>query len=297
MLIHGYQPFEPYVQLYVLAPDGTCSLAEPVEAPWAGMLHDFAISEHHVVFPLGPIVQDGEALMSGTPYGETLSWQPERGLKFGIRPRAAGGAVRWFDAPTPGYMFHPGNAYERDGKIYMDACTYTDGAGFLTALKSFRSGKVEPGYAANPFLYEFDLATGICRETKLDERGAEFPRCDDRLVGYENRWGYAALSQPGSRAGEPAYPWSRIIKYDRLGGASAVHDFGRWQWVNEPVFVPRTPTAEEDEGFVLTVVYDGTTDGTYLAVLDARNLAGAPLAKAHLEHRIPQGFHGNFVPA
>ena len=29
MLIHGYQPFEPYAQLYIVEPDGKASLAEP----------------------------------------------------------------------------------------------------------------------------------------------------------------------------------------------------------------------------------------------------------------------------
>jgi len=296
MVIHGYQPFEPYVQLYVVEPDGTCSLAEPVEMPFSAMLHDFAITDRYAIFPLCPIVQDGEALMNGVPYADTLSWQPERGLKFGIRPRGAGGAVRWFEAPTPGYLFHPGNAYEKDGVIYMDACTYTGGQAFLDALRNWRRGDA-PGYDAHPYLYEFDLATGACRERKLDDRGAEFPRLDDRLIGYENRFGYAVLSQPGTRAGEPAHPWSRIMKYDRRGGPSAIHDFGDWHWPNEPVFVPRTPDAAEDDGFVLSVVYDGGTDGTYVAVLDARNVDRPPLAKAHLKHRIPQGFHGSFVPA
>jgi carotenoid cleavage dioxygenase len=163
-------------------------------------------------------------------------------------------------------------------------------------LRRWRCGEVGEAYGARPFLYEFDLETGVCRERQLDDRGAEFPRIDDRRIAYKNRWGYAVLSQPGGRAGEPAYPWSRVIKYDRQGGPSAVHDYGRWHWPNEPVFVPRTPTAEEDDGFIVNYVYDGTTDGSYLAVLDARNVAGAPLAKAHLRHRLAQGFHGTFVP-
>jgi len=295
MLIHGYQPFEPYVQLYVIEPDGTCSLAEPIETPYPVMAHDFAITENYVVLPLGPVLMDGERLMNGQPYADTLSWQPEKGLKFAIRPRAAGGQVQWFEAPNPGYMFHPGNAYEKDGKIYMDACTYVDGVAFLDDIKKWRRGEVTPQFGANPFLYEFDLATGVCRERKLDDRGAEFPRMDDRRMGYENRWGYAVLSRPGDKAGEPGYPWSRVMKYDRQGGPSAIHDYGRWHWPNEPVFVPRTATSSEDDGFVVNYVYDGTDDSSYLAILDAQNMDQPLLAKARLKHRLPQGFHGNFV--
>jgi carotenoid cleavage dioxygenase len=46
---------------------------------------------------------------------------------------------------------------------------------------------------------------------------------------------------------------------------------------------------------VLCTVYDGNTDGSYLAVLDAANMAAKPLAKCHLKNRVPMGFHGNFA--
>jgi carotenoid cleavage dioxygenase-like enzyme len=292
MIIHGYQPFEPYVQLYVVEADGTCSLAEPIAAPYPAMMHDVALTENHVVFILPPVFFDGEVLLQGGLADQAFRCEPERGLRFGVRSRAAGGEVRWFDAPTTGFIFHPGNAYEKDGKIYMDACTYLDPAALFESLRTYRSGRMRPHAGANPFLYELDLAAGTCRETKLGDVTAEFPRLDDRLVGYENRYGYAAV---GSDA-DGLLLVSEIVKYDRRGGASASHSYGEWQMPNEPVFVPRSPDAGEDDGFVLNVVYDGTTDGSYVAVLDARDMAGKPLAKAHLKHRVPMGFHGNFVP-
>ena len=46
---------------------------------------------------------------------------------------------------------------------------------------------------------------------------------------------------------------------------------------------------------MLTVVYDGRTRRSHLAVLDARAFDKEPLAVAHLEHRVPLGFHGNFA--
>ena len=53
--------------------------------------------------------------------------------------------------------------------------------------------------------------------------------------------------------------------------------------------------APEDDGFVLCTVYDGASDTSHLAVLDAANVEAEPVATAHLEHRIPLGFHGNFA--
>jgi carotenoid cleavage dioxygenase len=292
MVIHGYQPFEPYVHLYVLEADGTCSLAEPVQAPHGSMMHDVAITENYVVFLLPPVLFDAETLMNGGLACDAFQCKPELGLKFGIRKRSAGAETKWIDVPSPGFIFHPGNAYEKDGKILMDACTYLDPQALFDTLKSYRSGRIRPGSGANPFLYEIDPQAGTCKETKLADYIAEFPRLDDRLVGYENRYGYAAVNRDGGQL----LVGSEILKYDRRGGASQTHDYGVGQFPNEPVFVARAADAAEDDGFILNVVYDATTDGSYLAVLDARNVEGKPLATARLQHRVPMGFHGNFAP-
>jgi len=294
MMLHGYQPMPPYLQYYVLERDGTCSVAETVDAPHAVMAHTMAITENYAIFPWAPACIDGQRLLGGGCFGESLRWEPERGLRFGIRRREAGAATQWFTAPTAGYMFHHGNAYEDNGRIVMDACTYRDGQALLDSLAKWRSAAIEPGMCAVPFAYEFDLHSGTCSERQLGERGVEFPRIDDRLVGYENRYGYAVLNR--AAAGSMEDIWSTIVRYDRRSGQEVVHDFGRWHWPGEPVFVPRSDAAAEDEGFILCVVYDGRTDGSYLAVLDAQNVDGPLLAKCHLEHRIPMGFHGNFVP-
>lgn len=292
MVIHGYQPFEPYVQWYTIEPDGKCSLAEPVDVPYATMMHDVAITESYVIFLLTPVLMDGDGLMAGKPFCECVRWEPERGLKFGVKRREAGAPVRWFESPDVGFIFHPGNAYEDGDKIVMDACTYEDGGALLETLRTFRSGRSSGDWHARPYLYEMDLTTGRCTSRKLDDRSAEFPRLDDRLVGQRNRYGYAVRGR-GTGAGDDL--WSVIVRYDRTGGASTAHDFGEGCWPGEPVFVPRAPDASEDDGFVLCTVYDGPRDASFLAVLDASNLDAQPLAKAHLEHRIPMGFHGNFV--
>lgn len=290
MVIHGYQPFPPFVQLYVIEPDGRCSLAETVDAPFSSMMHDLAITERYVVFLCCPVVFDPTR---GRCLRDWLSWEPQRGLWFGVRERRAGAPTTWIPAPSPGYIFHPGNAYEEaDGRIVMDACTYPDGAGLLEALSGIRAGRMHPGARALPTVYEIDPARGTCREQRVSERGAEFPRLDDRRVGHRNRFGYAVEGDPDGIQAGPKW----LVKYARDGGPTRRHALGAGRVPSEPVFVPRHPEADEDDGFVLSVVYDGARGESELVVLDARHLEGAPLARARLEHRIPMGFHGNFAP-
>jgi carotenoid cleavage dioxygenase len=294
MISHGYQPFEPYVQLYVVESDGKASLAEPLDVPYASMMHDIAITENYVILLLCPVVIDGEPLIAGEKqFSDCLSWQPERGMKFGVRKREPGAQIQWFDAPSPGFIFHPGNAYEEDGKIIMDTCTYRDPKALLDSLNTWRSGRMSGNWSANPFLYEMDLATGKCTEQQLDSRSAEFPRLDDRYTGYKNRYGFALMSNGDSA--EPVAAWLNTVRYDRQGGSNQVHHWDEGQFVSEPVFAPRSADAEEGDGFVVCTVFDAPSDKSFVAVLDAQNVDAAPLAKLHLKHRLPQGFHGNFA--
>lgn len=292
MWVHGYQPVEPTLQLYRIEPDGRVALAEAFEAPWPSMMHDMALTESHVILPLGSLYFDLDALVARRPFHEVLAPRPGLNLKFGIRSREPGSPVRWFDAPSEGFMFHAGNAWERDGRITLDACKYEDPAALMEMLETLRRGEIRGDCFAHPYLYEFDLEAGTCTETKLSDMSAEFPRLDDRRVGHPSRWLYAATAEPAAGADGL---FRRITKFDRRGGPAASRAAAAGQWVGEPIFVPRYPGAEEDEGFVLFQLYDAASDRTAIEILDARAVEAEPLARLWMRERIPLGFHGNWL--
>ena len=41
---------------------------------------------------------------------------------------------------------------------------------------------------------------------------------------------------------------------------------------------------------------DADAETTQLVILDAMDFEGAPVALIHLPHRVPPGFHGNWIP-
>ena len=45
------------------------------------------------------------------------------------------------------------------------------------------------------------------------------------------------------------------------------------------------------------LVIDAAREATELVILDTHDFTGAPVATVHLPHRIPPGFHGNWIPA
>jgi all-trans-8'-apo-beta-carotenal 15,15'-oxygenase len=56
----------------------------------------------------------------------------------------------------------------------------------------------------------------------------------------------------------------------------------------EPIFVPRSPDAREDDGFLLTLVCRAQERGSDLVCLDAETLER--IAVADLPHAVPPGF-------
>ena len=62
------------------------------------------------------------------------------------------------------------------------------------------------------------------------------------------------------------------------------------------MFVPRVSDAGEDDGWIVSYVYDAGTHRSDLIILDAADVSAEPVATVHLPARVPVGFHGNWVP-
>jgi all-trans-8'-apo-beta-carotenal 15,15'-oxygenase len=52
----------------------------------------------------------------------------------------------------------------------------------------------------------------------------------------------------------------------------------------------------EDDGVIVTLVFDAAEQRTSVVGLDARDLAVRPLFTARLKHHVPFSLHGFFVP-
>ena len=61
------------------------------------------------------------------------------------------------------------------------------------------------------------------------------------------------------------------------------------------MFEPNAAEGGEDDGVLMGYVYDRATDSSELVILDAQTLDDVAAIK--LPHRVPAGFHGNWVPA
>ncbi len=137
--------------------------------------------------------------------------------------------------------------------------------------------------------WTIDPAATAVKEETLDDTSVELPRHDERRLGQSYRFGYAM--QVGEQFGH-----SGAVKFDLQSGTTERHDFGSGRMTLEPVFVPRSADSGEDEGWILSYVYDAASDRSDVVILAADDFTGDPVATIHLPQRVPFGFHGNWVP-
>jgi len=274
----GYAFMPPFLTYHVLDAAGTLIHTENIDVPGPTMIHDFAITDRHVVFLDLPVVFNFETAMQG---GFPYEWSDDYGARLGIMPRCGRNAdARWFDI-QPCYVFHPFNAFERDGQIVIDVARYAE---------LWRGGP-HTFSTASAHRWTIDPAHNRVTEQPLDERAIEFPRVDDRRAGAAHRFGYAVANHTG--LSEDA---QELVKYDFERGTCETHGFPSGCAPGEGVFVAAGDRAGEDEGYVLSYVYDANRNGSDLVILDANEFTRRPVATIRLPQRVPFGFHGNWVP-
>jgi carotenoid cleavage dioxygenase len=178
-------------------------------------------------------------------------------------------------------VFHPLNAFEQDGEVVLDAARYPE---------LWRRSAEDFGLA-RLHRFRIDPAAGRVREEALDERGIEFPRVDPRREGLPHRFGYAVQFDDLLGYASPG-----LVQYDLARGTTKLHAFGAGRVPGEGVFVPASPRAGEDEGWVISYVYDPARDASELVILDASSFDKPPVASVRLPARVPFGFHGNWIP-
>ena len=66
-----------------------------------------------------------------------------------------------------------------------------------------------------------------------------------------------------------------------------------WAHSTDARTVMPQPFAAEDDGVLLSVVFDSRSGRSFMLVLDAADLS--EVARAEAPHHIPYGFHGQFL--
>jgi len=294
----GISSLASLLTLYRLNPDGTLAHSRSLQLPDAAMVHDFAVTERHLVFLLPPFVFDAQRLRAGATFFDAYVWREDLGLRALVLDKAGAAAPRWFELP-PGFVFHLGSACEEGGVIRLDAMRSPGTQRVRAGLLDTMCGREDVHAPTQPMLVELDLAGGRARHTMLP-LAAEFPRIDPRCTGRHYSQVFMCTRALHSRW--PVY--DAVARLDVKRGHIDRWHYGPGIAAEEHVFVPRAAAgagagagAGEGAGWLVGSALDTVHRRLLFSVFDAQHLAAGPLAQAVLPRTVPLGLHAQFVRA
>jgi carotenoid cleavage dioxygenase len=264
------------------------------QAPYSSMIHDWAVTEHFVVFPIIPLTSDLERLKAGGPY---YVWDGSKDVYLGVVPRR-GSDVRWYRG-TNRFASHIMNAFDDGRYVHIDTPVGRKSA--FPWFPDITGAPFDPektkGYLSR-WTIDTMVETSGFTQRRLTDCSGEFPRTDDRWATRGYRFGVINLTDvPGQTPadGMPGFRW--LASIDLATQAMKRRFAGDDSTVQEAIFVPPHPAAPHGDGYVMQLVDRHALARTDLLILDARQIDGQPVATVKIPIRMPGGLHGNWVPA
>ncbi|EED13423.1 cartenoid oxygenase, putative [Talaromyces stipitatus ATCC 10500] len=259
-----------------------------------GIIHDCAITKNYIILMRMPYIVDLKDIeKKGNHqwyYNENCpAW-------FGVIPRNGHGEVRWFKYRNC-MAIHTGASWEENGKIYFDASVASHNAfSFLPCRNGPNSPPEEVTVTYVKWCIDPNSASNVLSDPEvLVNIPCEFPRVDERFLTKKSRITFLDCFKPD--AGKSAQLYQGLNALARVDYETHVVEFfvpGPDCLVQEPAFSPRSPDAEEGDGFLITMVDNMALHRNEVIIQDTRDFQKV-VAKIILPFRL--SLHNiNFIP-
>jgi all-trans-8'-apo-beta-carotenal 15,15'-oxygenase len=277
-----------FIDLYELPARGAARRLASVQTDGPSFVHDFVATDRHLVLVLAPVHMSLWSLLRKRGPMSSATWRPGRGTEIVVVPIDDPARVTRFRVPAF-VLEHTANAYEVGGAIHFDFTHYESPDGLERAVRGLVRGEIEAAPATRLARGTLDPARRTLRIETVADVACELPRVAGAVESRRHRFVYAVAHMRPEAA--RLTPFDALVKIDVATGAVARISLGVDRYPSEAVFVARPDPSAEDDGWLLSLVYDVARDASFLAVLDARDPSGI-VAKAWMNHHVPPGFHG-----
>jgi carotenoid cleavage dioxygenase-like enzyme len=282
------------VNVFEYTPEGKRVWNTWIKVPYVGMLHDFAVTQKHVVFYVMPLAIDHEQLKRG---GIHWSWDGTKPTYFGFMRRGGDGKeIQWVQGPTRSST-HVMGAFDDGHKIVVDV-EMSEFNPF--PFMPFRDGtKWDPIRGSSRITrLSVDLSHKTPKDYQIETLYANYlgalPRIDDRYLTVPYRFGFLPCQEVGS----PTFGGSNCYaRFDHQTRTSQVYKAPPGTTLAEACFAPKSKGAPEASGYLMGVATRMKEGGrSDLLVFDAERLGDGPIATVRLPTRVVGQIHGWWVP-
>ncbi|MCU8083465.1 carotenoid oxygenase family protein [Shewanella sp. SM23] len=195
---------EKQLLVYQVAPDDSVARMEVIELPQASYLHAFAQSENKLVFYISSCVYE-----EGETYIDAFKWRPELPSQLLVIDKADFKTRQLHQLPA-GFVFHFGQAIERNDELSVQLCLYPNSAiltqgmkGLLTGERKTKTPHAElvtitvPLTVALTAASKAQFAETLSSSARINRSGVmmEFPQFSQHIMGKKQTSGEKAFAE------------------------------------------------------------------------------------------------------
>jgi carotenoid cleavage dioxygenase len=266
------------------------------EAPYVSLMHDFAVTREHVIFPVMPTTADLNRIKAG---GAHWIYEPQREGYVGIMPRKGSvRQMRWFRHAAFS-AFHFMNAHTEGNRVHLDFNVSNmspfpfirEASGIDFDMRDMRGGYVR---------WTFDLGKpGDTIEEKSLGPPGDMPRVAEKdfmvdySVGYYQR--FNPMLGPPNVAGPVGAGFNEITRINVKTGELRNLAMDAHSTVQEHVHIPSRQRGHE--GYLAFIVDKHQRNESEVYLLEAEHPENGPIARLQVPLRLRVAVHGNWVPA
>jgi len=271
-----------HVEVYALPDSGQIRLLCRFRPPWASLIHDFIVTDRHLLFFIDPgKLVVWRALLGMRDFTKYFQWDEEESSTIVVIPIDNPDQVTRIEV-DPFRVWHFANAYEVGDEILVDAFRHRN-------IDVLNSPTELTNDIPQPELYRFRIKPGSKQfaDEKLGSVPSEFPSVNPQVVGAEHHhiWMQTYADAEGTEG---------FARFDIGTGRYSRYFAPEGHLTSEPMFVP--DGTDEATGWVLQLTKDAERNQSYLAIHDAQTVGAEPQARLWFNQAIPATFHGIFVP-
>ena len=289
-------------------------------------VHSFGMTDRYIILTIWPLFMNPLNVANGKGFLSQLEWMPENGSEIIIFDRHNAttiSPIRRFKAP-PLFAYHHINAYENENDdIVFDVTGYDtpdiingenafayipnildpskrqkqarDGRTYRFRLPMISSKGVDPIHLEPIVLNTFDS------KEKLYTNELLVINENFRRRKYQYTYGFTGFAGNDGNNGGGYNQWALVKTNNDIaemdGGHGAVTIWSEENcFPTEAQFVPASSSIDkddEDNGVLLSQVYDGNRKQTFLLGLNAKTMT--EIFRAYTGERVPIAFHGTFI--
>jgi carotenoid cleavage dioxygenase-like enzyme len=264
------------------------------EAPHTSMLHDMWLTQEHLVIPGGGLITDLDWLKAGKMH---WGWDSSKPSWHAVIPREGGSEdIRFFFGPERSIV-HTTNARTENGRIVLEGPVANG-----NTWPWFQDIRGVP-YTPVPNTLRrltLDLRSKQGRveeDTLFDTSITSFTRIDERYLTLPYRYIYVQYADRRFDSGDKLgrTDGNCFGRFDLQTRTLKPFFPGRDRALHEPVFIPRSASAAEGDGYLIGVGDDLERNTTEAYLVDATSME--EIARIVLPLRTSGQVHGTWARA